>query len=107
MILIIAENPVLGRAIAAAIAGSQIESNGCIYKGRYAIIWAYGHLMTLKAPEDYNKELKKWSLEQLPIFFENWESKPKPSDRNRPSTSAKARLEQIKELSTRLSDFSK
>ena len=51
MTLIIAEKPELGRAIAAAIPGSGRTEQSVIYKGEYAVIWAYGHLLTLKESE--------------------------------------------------------
>lgn len=91
MRVIIAEKPALGKAIASAIPGAEKTSNGCIYKGDYAIIWAYGHLLTLKDPEDYDQSYAKWNIESLPIYFPNWEQKPSdPSNLNR--------LKQIKEL---------
>ncbi|MBQ1887645.1 MAG: hypothetical protein II166_03120, partial [Firmicutes bacterium] len=37
---------------------------------------AFGHLLTLKDPEDYDPKFAKWDLESLPIFFENWGKKP-------------------------------
>jgi len=76
MKLVIAEKPMLARAIAAAIPGSAEQKNGYIIKDDYVIISAFGHLLTLKDPEDYDKRLKTWSLETLPIFFENWGKKP-------------------------------
>lgn len=76
MKLVIAEKPDLGRAIAAAILpngkskGSYIEGDGMV------ITWAFGHLFRLKAPEDYDPDLKGWELRDLPIFFKNWGIKP-------------------------------
>lgn len=32
------------------------------------ITYGYGHLVSLAEPEKYNKDWKKWSLEQLPMF---------------------------------------
>ena len=72
MKLIIAEKPELGRAIAEAIPGSARNEQSVIYKGDYAIVWAYGHLLTLKEPEDYDPAYKKWTLEALPIYFPDW-----------------------------------
>ncbi len=78
MKLIIAEKPELGRAIAEAIPGSARNEQSVIYKGDYAIVWAYGHLLTLKEPEDYDPAYKKWTLEALPIYFPDWGQKPNP-----------------------------
>lgn len=77
MKLIIAEKPMLARAVAAAIDGTSVQKNGYLIKGDYAIVSAFGHLLTLKEPEDYDPEkYKKWTLEALPIYFENWGKKP-------------------------------
>ena len=76
MKLIIAEKPQVGRAIADAIPGAASSSNGYITKGDYVITWALGHLLDLKDPEDYDEELKNWSLDALPIYFPNWGMKP-------------------------------
>ncbi|MCD8008825.1 MAG: DNA topoisomerase, partial [Clostridiales bacterium] len=97
MKLIIAEKPELGRAIAKAISGTGKTEDSIIYKGDYAVIWAYGHLLTLKDPEDYDVSYKTWSLDALPIYFENWGKKPNDdgSSKGKSGTSKKARLNQI------------
>ena len=38
----------------------------------YQVTWAFGHLVTLKEPEDYDPALKRWSLETLPIVPEHF-----------------------------------
>lgn len=75
MKLVIAEKPSLGKSIAEAIPGTATIKNGCIMKGNYVITWVYGHMLSLKEPEDFNPNYKAWSLDSLPIFFENWEQK--------------------------------
>jgi DNA topoisomerase-3 len=97
--LIIAEKPELGRSIANAIPGAGKTENSCIYKGEYAIVWAYGHLLTLKDPEDYDPELKKWTLESLPIYYKDWQKKPneQPMGAGK-GISKEKRLSQIGEL---------
>ena len=76
MKLIIAEKPELARAISKAVSGAEEKCEGYIKKGEYLITWAFGHLLTLKEPEDYDKEkYKSWKIEQLPIYFEEWEHK--------------------------------
>lgn len=98
MKLIIAEKPELGKAIAAAIPGSNKTEDACIYKGDYAVIWAYGHLLTLKEPEDFDPEYKKWSLEALPIYFPDWGQKPGASASSGHGMSKSARIAQIGKL---------
>ena len=64
MKLIIAEKPELGRAIADALPGSGRTEQAVVYKGDYAVVWAYGHLLTLKDPEDYDRHINagRWML---------------------------------------------
>ena len=79
MRLVIAEKPMLGRAIADAMYSALgIEKTGKdpITVGDYKITWLYGHVLSLKDPEDYNPSYKKWSLAELPIYFDNWGQKP-------------------------------
>ena len=76
MILVIAEKPSLGRDIADALPGARVRGDRrYIEKGDYIVTWVFGHMLTLKEPEDYDKRYKKWSIEDLPIYFENWEKK--------------------------------
>ena len=97
MTLIIAEKPELGRAIAAAIPGSGRTEQSVIYKGDYAVIWAYGHLLTLKEPEDYDAAYRRWTLKALPIFFPDWGQKPNAQGGGK-MASKSDRLRQIGEL---------
>lgn len=74
MILVIAEKPSLGRDIAAALPGN-VTSGGekrFIQKGDYIITWVFGHMLTLKEPEDYDVKYKKWDIDSLPIYFKDW-----------------------------------
>lgn len=75
MILVIAEKPVLGKAIADAIPGSSLSKDGCIIKGNYTITWVFGHMLSLKEPEDYDIGYKDWNTSVLPIYFPNWSQK--------------------------------
>ncbi len=77
MILVIAEKPSLGRDIANALPGEfkKSDSRRYIVKGSYVVTWVFGHMLSLKEPEDYDIKYKKWSLEELPIYFENWGQK--------------------------------
>jgi|GEM_PF-7157 len=76
MKLIIAEKPMLARAIADALDGEKINKDGYTVKGDYTIVSAFGHLLTLKDPEDYDPKFGKWTLEDLPIYFQDWGKKP-------------------------------
>lgn len=103
MKLIIAEKPQLGQAIADALPGHGESKDGVIRKGEYTIVWAYGHLLTLKEPEDFDPKYQEWSLENLPIFFENWGLKvckdsTKGGKKGGTSHAKAARLKQIGDL---------
>lgn len=70
MELIIAEKPSVARDIARVLKCGK-QGDGFLYNDKYVISWAVGHLVTLYDPEDYDKELKKWSVDTLPIIPEN------------------------------------
>ncbi len=66
MKVIIAEKPSVARDIAEVLdiktkKKGYIEGRGC------AITWAFGHLVTLQEPGEYDPALKHWSLETLPF----------------------------------------
>lgn len=76
MILVIAEKPSLGRDIADALPGAKTGGDRrYIEKGEYIVTWVFGHILTLKEPEDYDKRYKKWTISDLPIYFDNWGKK--------------------------------
>ncbi|WP_297488473.1 DNA topoisomerase [uncultured Cetobacterium sp.] len=77
MKLIIAEKPSVAEAIAEAILGTKNKYNGYIEKDDYIVTWVFGHMLQLKEPEDYDIKYKKWTLADLPIYFEDWGFKPK------------------------------
>lgn len=81
--LIIAEKPELGRAIAKAIDGPDKEVRGVIVKKNVVITWAYGHLLRLAEPNEYDAKLKLWRKEDLPICFDNWKLVPDGSKKDR------------------------
>ena len=81
--LIIAEKPELGRAIADAIDGNGKEVRGVIRKQNVIITWAYGHLLRLCEPDEYDAKYKKWKKEDLPICFENRKLVPDGNKKDR------------------------
>lgn len=70
--LIIAEKLELAKSIVNAIDGKLNKNDGYFEKGNYVVTWAYGHILRLKAPEEYDEENKNWDMKQLPIYFKNW-----------------------------------
>jgi DNA topoisomerase-3 len=65
--LVIAEKPSVGRDIARVL-GCSKKGDGYLFGENYFISWAIGHLVTLKEPEDYAQNLKKWNASDLPIL---------------------------------------
>lgn len=74
--LIIAEKPELAKSIANAIGGKLNKREGYFEIGNYIVTWAYGHILRLKTPEEYDESNKNWNMQQLPIYYKNWEKKP-------------------------------
>lgn len=72
--LVIAEKPAAGREIAEAL-GANKKRDGAVESNEYVVTWAIGHLVTLKEPDEYKDEWKKWSFETLPILPEKYELK--------------------------------
>lgn len=99
MILVIAEKPVLGKAIADALPGTAAMKNGCIYKDDYIVTWVFGHMLSLKEPEDYDIGYKSWNINSLPIFFKDWQVKiGKDGSLNKGQISKLQRVNQIGNL---------
>jgi DNA topoisomerase-3 len=63
----IAEKPSVARDLA-EILGARTRRDGYIEGNGYCVTWVYGHLCSLKDPEDYNPNWKYWKLEDLPII---------------------------------------
>ncbi len=73
--LIIAEKPSVAADIARALGG--FEKKGDYFESDEAVISsAVGHLVELYMPEDFDKKLKRWSLQSLPIIPEKFKLKP-------------------------------
>lgn len=74
MIVILAEKPSVARDIAAHV-GAKNRHDGYFEGAGYQVTWAFGHLVSLKEPDDYDPSLKKWSLQTLPILPQTFELK--------------------------------
>lgn len=66
MIVCIAEKPSVAREIANVI-GATRPMKGYIEGNGYQVTWTFGHLCTLKEPNDYTDQWKAWSLSSLPM----------------------------------------
>ena len=67
MKLCIAEKPSVAKDLA-EILGAKIRYDGYFEGNGYCVTWTFGHLCSLKDPEDYNPNWKYWKLEDLPII---------------------------------------
>lgn len=67
MIVCITEKPSVAKDIA-AILGADIRREGFYEGSGYYVTWTFGHLCTLKEPEDYTPAWKYWTLSSLPMI---------------------------------------
>lgn len=71
MKIIIAEKPSVGRTYAQVL-GVHNKEDGYMESDEWIVTWSVGHLVTLCYPEDYDPELKHWSMDTLPFLPETY-----------------------------------
>jgi len=74
MKVILTEKPSVARDIAEHL-GAKQKHDGYFEGNGFQITWAFGHLIALKNPEDYDPVLKKWSLATIPFIPKKFELK--------------------------------
>ena len=67
MIVCIAEKPSVAKEIAKVL-GANTSHDGYLEGNGYQVTWTFGHLCTLKEPQDYCDQWKRWSLGALPMI---------------------------------------
>lgn len=67
MKLCIAEKPSVAKEIA-QIVGAKSRKDGYFEGNGYQVSWTFGHLCTLKEPNDYTEKWKYWDLRYLPMI---------------------------------------
>ncbi|MBI9069429.1 MAG: DNA topoisomerase 3 [Salinivirgaceae bacterium] len=67
MKLCIAEKPSVAKEIA-RIVGANQRKDGYFEGNGYQVSWTFGHLCTLKTPDDYTDKWKWWRLDTLPMI---------------------------------------
>ncbi|MDO7174209.1 type IA DNA topoisomerase [Mariniflexile sp. AS56] len=70
----IAEKPSVAREIASVL-GANTKRDGYYEGNGYAVTYTFGHLCTLKEPNDYKPYWKSWDLNNLPMLPEKFETK--------------------------------
>lgn len=76
MKVVLAEKPSVARDIAKHLGATQ-RGNGWLEGNGWTVTWAFGHMVELQEPEDYNPEWKSWRLSNLPIIPENFLLRPR------------------------------
>lgn len=67
MIVCIAEKPSVAKEIADVL-GARSRHDGYYEGNGYRVTWTFGHLCTLKEPQDYTPMWQRWSLSSLPMI---------------------------------------
>ncbi|WP_056938522.1 DNA topoisomerase 3 [Paucilactobacillus suebicus] len=79
--LVLAEKPSVAKDLAKILGADQKHKT--YYEGSgYIVTWAYGHLLTLKMPEDLKPEWREWQMELLPMIPNHIGIKPLPKTKN-------------------------
>ncbi|MEL7822488.1 DNA topoisomerase, partial [Pseudomonas aeruginosa] len=77
MRLFLCEKPSQGKDIGRILGATQ-RAEGCLNGSGVTVTWCIGHLVEAAAPEAYDEQLKRWSIEQLPIIPQHWRVEVKP-----------------------------
>ncbi|EOZ3447753.1 TPA: DNA topoisomerase III [Pseudomonas aeruginosa] len=77
MRLFLCEKPSQGKDIGRILGATQ-RGEGCLSGSGVTVTWCIGHLVEAAAPEAYDEQLKRWSIEQLPIIPQHWRVEVKP-----------------------------
>ncbi|MDY5969059.1 MAG: DNA topoisomerase 3 [Bacteroidales bacterium] len=71
MIVCIAEKPSVAKDIARVL-GAATPHDGYMEGNGYQVTWTFGHLCSLKEPEDYTERWRPWTLSRLPMIPERF-----------------------------------
>lgn len=63
----IAEKPSVAKELAQII-GANLRRDGYFEGNGYQVTWTFGHLCTLKEPNDYSDRWKSWNIYELPMI---------------------------------------
>lgn len=68
--LVVAEKPSAAKDIARVL-GVTENHKDYLENESYIVTWAVGHLIRLKDPEDIDEKYKRWSIDTLPLPYDN------------------------------------
>ncbi|MDP4878787.1 MAG: DNA topoisomerase, partial [Opitutales bacterium] len=91
MKVVLAEKPSVARDIAKYL-GATSQGKGFLRNDEWTVTWAFGHMVELQEPEEYNPKWKSWRLSNLPIIPQDFKL------RTRKDGSAHEQLMTIKAL---------
>ena len=66
--LYISEKPSVAQEFAKALKDNFRKHDGYMESDNNIVTWCVGHLVTMSYPEEYDKALKRWSLETIPFL---------------------------------------
>ena len=79
-ILVLAEKPEVAADIAGAILpGCENHKSyftGVYHGNTWTVTSAFGHLLDLADPKEYNEEYAHWRIKDLPLYFPDWKTVP-------------------------------
>ncbi len=70
----IAEKPSVAKEIA-NILGANFRKDGYYEGNGYQVTWTFGHFCTLNTPDDYQQSWKKWTMHNLPMLPDKFDTK--------------------------------
>ena len=76
--LIVTEKPSVARDIGRAL-GVPRSGSGSLQGDGVRITWAFGHMVELAEPHEYDPNLKRWRLDDLPIRPDRFRLRPRSS----------------------------
>lgn len=69
--VVLAEKPSVAKDIARVLCAME-KRDGYLEGSGYAVTWAFGHLVTLADPKEYDEKYAAWHIEDLPVIPKNF-----------------------------------
>ena len=74
MRVVTCEKPSVAREFAKVLGADQ-KGDGYYTNGDWYVTWCVGHLVTLAMPQEYDPDLEKWNMDDLPFLPDNYKYK--------------------------------